>query len=349
MRILHVIATASGWGGLERCVTDLANQQATQHAVAVAGTESILQRLSPAVQRLILPMQRSRRDPRLWWALRQAVRSFAPEVIHAQAGKAAALVHSSRWLLPRLPGVATIHGTKKHLGFLRDFDRVITVSRRAGESLGTIPHTVIWNAIPRTERPPLPTDLRAFPFLGRGKPVFASVGRLVEEKGFDVLLRAMKDVEGFLWLIGDGALRPQLEALTRELGIAGRVWFAGFRPDVPVLMCLADVMVISSRREGFPLVLVEALHLQRPTIGTRVAGVEEILPPEWSCDTEDPVALAELMRKAARKLPKLSDDFAPLFALAERELTLDRAALKIEAVYQEAIESARARPGQQTT
>jgi glycosyltransferase involved in cell wall biosynthesis len=339
MRILHVIATASGWGGLERCVTDLANQQSATHTVAAAGAEGVLQRLNPAVQKLILPMQHSRRDPRLLWAMRRAVREFRPEVIHAHAGKGAALIHSSRWLLPRLPRVATIHGTKKHLGFLRHFDGVITVSRRAGASLGDIPHTVIWNAIPPMERPVKPADLSGFPFLGQGKPVFACVGRLVEEKAFDVLLRAMRDVDGYLWIIGDGTLRPSLEALATELRISDRIWFAGFRSDVPLLMCLAEVMVISSRREGFPLTLVESLHLQRPVIGTRVAGVEEILPAEWSCEPENAPALSALMKKTASQLNRLDVEFAPLFELAQRELRLDRAADKIEAVYREAIKS----------
>jgi glycosyltransferase involved in cell wall biosynthesis len=345
MRILHVIATASGWGGLERCVTDLANQQCATHTVAVAGAEAVLQRLNPAVQKLFLPMQHSRRDPRLLWAVRNAVREFKPDVIHAHAGKGAALIHSSRWLLPPIPRIATIHGTKKHLGFLRDFDRVITVSRRAGESLGGIPHTVIWNAIPPVERPAKPADLAAFPFLGQGKPVFASVGRLVEEKAFDVLLRALHEVDGYLWIIGDGALRASLETLARELGLAERVWFAGFRSDVPLLMGLADVMVISSRREGFPLALVEMLHLQRPVVGTRVAGVEEILPREWSCEPEDAPALAALLRKAAGKLSSLEAEFTPLFELAQRELRLDRAAEKIEAVYREAINASLPKTG----
>jgi glycosyltransferase involved in cell wall biosynthesis len=339
MRILHVIATASGWGGLEKCVTDLAQQQSGTHTVGVAGAEGVLQRLQPPVTKLFLPMQHSRRDPRLLWAVRNAVREFAPDVIHAHAGKGAALIHSSRWLLPRIPRVATIHGTKKHLGFLRAFDRVITVSRRAGESLGGIPHTVIWNAILASERPDRPADLSTFPFLDQGQPVFASVGRLVEEKAFDVLLRALREVEGYLWIIGDGVLRAPLEKLAGELSLSDRVWFAGFRSDVPLLMSLADILVISSRREGFPLVLVESLHLHRPVVGTRVAGVEEILPAEWSCEPENPPALAALMRKTANQIGSLEKEFAPIYELAAQELQLDKAALKIEAVYREMSEA----------
>ena len=138
-------------------------------------------------------------------------------------------------------------------------------------------------------------DLSTFPFLDQGQPVFASVGRLVEAKAFDVLLRALREVEGYLWIIGDGVLRAPLEKLAGELSLSDRVWFAGFRSDVPLLMSLADILVISSRREGFPLVLVESLHLHRPVVGTRVAGVEEILPAEWSCEPENPPALAALM------------------------------------------------------
>jgi glycosyltransferase involved in cell wall biosynthesis len=132
-------------------------------------------------------------------------------------------------------------------------------------------------------------------------------------------------------------LRGELEALAKEMGIADRVWFAGFRSDVPLLMSLADVMVISSRREGFPLALVEMLLLRRPVVGTEVGGVEEIIPAEWMCAPEQPKALADVMGKAANELTSLPEQFRPVFDLAERELQLAGAARKIEAVYSEVI------------
>jgi glycosyltransferase involved in cell wall biosynthesis len=337
MRIYHIVGTASGWGGLERCVTDLAAHQSREHTVAVAGAEGVLQHLKPGVQRMVVPMHHNRRDPRLLWSLRRTILDFRPDVIHAHAGKGAALANALRFFLPPIPRVATIHGTKKHPGSLARFGRVIAVSRRAGQSLGGVAHTVIWNGLPPINRPTIPADLSHFPFLKQGKPVFGAVGRLVEEKAFDVLLRAMGEVDGYLWIIGDGPLRGELEGLAKELGIADRVWFAGFRTDVPLLMTLADIMVISSRREGFPLALVEMLLLRRLVVGTAVGGVEEIIPTEWLCAPEEPKALADLMRKAANEASSLPERFRPVFDLAERELQLTGAARKIEAVYREAI------------
>jgi glycosyltransferase involved in cell wall biosynthesis len=101
-------------------------------------------------------------------------------------------------------------------------------------------------------------------------------------------------------------------------------------------MRLADLMIISSRREGFPLVLAEMLQLQRPLVSTRVAGVEEILPAEWMCEPEDSTGLAVLINKALIRLPQLSQEFAPIFKLAAEELRIESAARKTEAIYREA-------------
>ena len=112
-------------------------------------------------------------------------------------------------------------------------------------------------------------------------PVVGTIGRLVSQKAQDVFLRAaalvaeaVPDVQ-FL-IVGDGPLRPSLERMAVELGL-GRCAFAGVRADIPGVLSILDVFVLSSVLEGLPVVLLEALAAARPVVATRIEGVTEVL------------------------------------------------------------------------
>ncbi|MCP3372092.1 glycosyltransferase [Bradyrhizobium cajani] len=125
----------------------------------------------------------------------------------------------------------------------------------------------------------------------RGRLVLAC-GRLVPYKGFDVLIRAAAAHNFEVWIIGEGAERPRLEQLIRELGLGERVRLLGSVNDCEriKLMCLADVFVMPSvtNAETFGLVQLEAMAAGRPVVNTaldtavpRVArhGMEAITVP----------------------------------------------------------------------
>jgi glycosyltransferase involved in cell wall biosynthesis len=78
-----------------------------------------------------------------------------------------------------------------------------------------------------------------------------------------------------LVLIGDGPLRPRLDALIATRGLADRVSLLGARDDVPRVLAQADVFVLSTRWEGFPLVIIEAMMCGLPVIATDVGGIAE--------------------------------------------------------------------------
>jgi glycosyltransferase involved in cell wall biosynthesis len=136
-------------------------------------------------------------------------------------------------------------------------------------------------------------------------PLAGGVGRLVEQKGFDVLIRALPAVRARvpgarLVLVGEGPERDRLARLAREQGVGDAVVFAGFRPDAPRLMAALDVLVLPSRREGAPLVTLEAMARAVPVVASDIAGIGEqvtdgveglLVPPE------DPVALADAIAR----------------------------------------------------
>ena len=334
MRICHVLGSGTGWGGMERGVVDLATIQSATHDVTVVGAPSLREHLRENIHFAPLPLHLNRRDPRLIWAARQQLKRLHPDIIHTHGNKAASIVKWTRFFLPRTARVATVHGTKRSTGMFASYDRVIAVSRRAGEQLGRS-HTVVWNGV--AETPETVADTSGLPFIGAGKPIVIAVGRLVPVKGFDILISALKSVDTHLWLVGDGPEKAALEKQARTEGVAERIWFAGYRNDVSTLMRFVDLFVISSRKEGFPYVLVEALHKRLPVVATFVGGAEEILPQKWMCACEDPAALAALLTRALQNKNELKMEFEPVFEMAERELTLESASRKVEDVYREAL------------
>lgn len=105
-----------------------------------------------------------------------------------------------------------------------------------------------------------------------GSRLVITVGRLIYYKGFDVLVRAMKDVDGSLLVVGDGPLRVELEAQARTLGIADRVHFLGeiHNRDVAAYYHASDVFALASvaRSEAFGIVQVEAMACGLPVVNT---------------------------------------------------------------------------------
>jgi glycosyltransferase involved in cell wall biosynthesis len=126
------------------------------------------------------------------------------------------------------------------------------------------------------------------------------VGRLSFEKGADVLLDALartRDPALVACLVGDGAERARLVARARELGVHERVHWAGARPDAGRLFAAFDGFALSSRTEGTPMVLFEAIDAGVPVVATAVGGVPDVVGPDeaWLVPPEDPAALARAL------------------------------------------------------
>lgn len=141
-----------------------------------------------------------------------------------------------------------------------------------------------------------------------GAPVVLAVGNLVPVKGPDLLIAAFarltRPPEGgplpWLLLIGAGPLQRRLQALAARFGIADRVVFAGSRPhaEVALWMNVADVLALSSRNEGMPNVVLEALASGLPVVASDVGDCAEMVlgePAARITPREDVAALAEAL------------------------------------------------------
>jgi glycosyltransferase involved in cell wall biosynthesis len=139
-----------------------------------------------------------------------------------------------------------------------------------------------------------------------GRPLIGSVGRLSDEKGFDVLIRAADRllVRGQhdlgLVIAGEGADRPRLEGIIAELDRRDRFRLLGYHPAPVEVFNALDVFVLSSYREGLPNVLLEAMALGVPVVATRVAGIPRLIEHERNgllVDPGDPSALAAAVER----------------------------------------------------
>lgn len=270
---------------------------------------------------------RSRWNIFLLWQLKSLIQQIQPDIVHAQAGKAAELVSRIRPFLAHVKVVTTVHGTKKNKSAYLVGDAVIAVSQALTQGIPESKVHVVYNGVyaqpslTDVQKQALKTEIhKQFPALDAGKKNVMCIGRLEPVKNIALLIQAMQGIDANLWIVGDGSLRPALEQQVIELKMQNQVTFLGFRTDVRDLVQLADVVVLSSDREGFPLVMVEALQADKVMAATKVNGVIEWLPEAYLAEIGDVQGLQHAIQNALN-VPA-QQDFQPLFAKAKAELTV---------------------------
>ncbi|REJ66501.1 MAG: glycosyltransferase family 1 protein [Planctomycetota bacterium] len=217
---------------------------------------------------------------------------FAPDVIHLNGVGPSVLFHLATKDAYRAPVLTTMQqniqpteptGPQSVMGrTLREADWVSCVSdelleqvhERVPEVIGR--SSTIYNVLqlPEVTPQPLPFD----------PPVFLCLGRICADKRFNVAVDALAQIAGeypdFRVLVaGDGDQRAALEAQVARLDLSERVEFCGWVPpdDVPQLINRCTALLMPSRREGLPLVGVQAMMMGRPIIGSRTTGLTEII------------------------------------------------------------------------
>ena len=163
--------------------------------------------------------------------------------------------------------------------------------------------------------------------------VLMAVGSLKPIKGVDDLLRAAASVMHArarvrLVLIGEGPDRVSLETQARALGIADRVSFLGLRDDVDGLLRAADALVLASRTEALPTVILEAMATGLPVVATHVGGVPEMVEPDRSGLLVPPNDIASLERAIAR----VCDDASLRRDLGQRGHAIVEARFRVESM-----------------
>ena len=189
-------------------------------------------------------------------------------------------------------------------------DHLITVSeaqRRTYLRIGVPP--VVLTTVPNGIRPRGPGPGRAAARAALGlepdQPVVLSIGRLVVMKGQRYLIDAVPELAArfpglAVVILGRGHLHGKLLEQAAALGVGDRVHLPGHRSDARLLLDAADVLVLPSRHEGMPLVLLEAMDAGLPVVATRVIGSEEVVADGetgFLVRPEDPAALAAALAR----------------------------------------------------
>ncbi len=213
-------------------------------------------------------------DLRTRLGFRWAVRRFQPQVVLTWMNRATRFC-------PRGPFV--------HVGRLGGYYD-LKYYRRCGHLIGNTPDIRDWilgqgwpenrvhylpNFAAETKATPARREAFSTP---AHTPVILALGRLHDNKAFDVLIEAMHKVpDAYLWLAGEGPRRAELEARASHLGLMPRVRFLGWRDDVASLYAAADLFVCPSRHEPLGNVVIEAWAQGVPVVAAASQGPRQLI------------------------------------------------------------------------
>lgn len=351
MHILHVVAPAP-YGGLERVVHALVGGHTGRgHRLTVAAIVApdaadehpFFGPVRESGAGLEVVRVRARDYAAERAVLRRLLLRLRPDVVHTHGYRPDVLDAGVARRLG-IPTITTVHGFTrggwKNRAYewlqrrsFRRFDAVVAVSRAMARDLegSGVPAQrlhLLANAWtpgePALERALARAELR----LPDSAWVVGFAGRLSPEKGADVLLDALgrlADVPVHACVIGEGSERERLRRRAQRPDLAGRVRWQGALPAAHRFFRAFDAFVLSSRTEGTPMVLFEAIAAGVPVVATAVGGVPDVISPVEAMlvPAEDPEALAAALRAcqadpagAARRAAAASERLARDFSAA---------------------------------
>lgn len=363
MRLLQVFRTPIG--GLFRHVRDLVRGLAAQgHEVGIicdstTGGAAADQALEALVSTCHLGIHRrpigrlpGLADIDAASAIARLAAMIKPDILHGHGAKGGVYARLAGARL-KLPALYTPHGGSLHyewksprgalflgaekfllgkgagLLFVCDYERA-AFERKIG--LGRLPNKVVYNGLWPEEFEPLPLapEARDLVFLGEMR----------ELKGVSDLLEALAALSSWrkvtATLVGEGPDRPAFEALAQKLGLATQVHFAGAMPARKAFG-LGRLLVMPSRAESLPYVILEAVAAAKPLIATRVGGIPEILPPEDLVQPLAPAALAEAIKNRLSDWPGGEVKAKAAAEAARTRFSAEAMSVKIAAFYQQVL------------
>ena len=343
MRIAYIL-TSLGRGGAERQVISLAERMAARgHSVVLLVLRPPHERDWPTSLAVIrLNMRKSPVGICMGLARgRRHLSRFDPHIIHSHTFPANLAARILRASYSKPAVLSTIHNVYEGgwqrtvlyrvTGRLADHttgvSEAVTRHHIASHAVTHSKCSVITNGIDTTVFKPSTArrvETRA-QFNVADRFVWLAAGRLTAAKNYPTLLRAFSRLHvefprAELWIAGQGTVleKRRLRVLAEATGISSAVRWLGLRDDLPVYLDAADAFVLSSSWEGMPLVIGEAMAMQKPVVATDVGGVRElvgdagiIVPPN------DPNALAEGMIRVL----SMSEDQRPSMGNRARRRT----------------------------
>lgn len=242
-------------------------------------------------------------------ALKREIKSFEPDVVLTWMNRATSMCPKGDFVhVARLGGYYDLkyYAACDHLvGNTRDIVDYLVEHDWPREKAHYLP-----NFVSGERGKPLN---RAEYYTPKGVPLIVALGRLHENKAFDVLLQALARIpDAYLWLAGEGPLKADLQKLAEDLGIKPRVRFLGWRDDTAALMATADLFVCPSRHEPLGNVVIEAWSQGLPVVAADSMGPGSLIENMETgvlVPIDDEIALGRAIR-AVLKDQNLSERIA---------------------------------------
>jgi glycosyltransferase involved in cell wall biosynthesis len=300
LRVLHILPSVRGYGA-ERLIVDLLGHLSSPGIDAALLT--IYEPSGDVERRLTFPLlhagRKDRRDRAFVWQLMRQIRSFKPDIVHTHThvgkywGRLAALLAGTRCIvhtehnpcdgrrtpLERAADWVLHRMTARVVTFFSE--QVAALSRQEG-----LPHNkllAIQNGVTLIDGHVDRILARKQLSVGDDEFAIALVGRMEFQKNHALALRAFSALKpairdgSVLLFLGAGENESTLRDLARDLKIADRVRFLGYRADVASILPGADVLLMSSLFEGMPLALIEAMLAKVPIVTTPWLGASNML------------------------------------------------------------------------
>ena len=320
MRICHFLSSDT-YAGIEQYVDEISNEQSHNHQVIIITNRSILKKFNNNVSKIGFSSL-GRSSPIGLLRLFFLIKEISPDIIHTHAAKPTFMINKIKKLF-NAKHVATIHGAKKNLDEFDKADFITVGNATYLDKLKSKNKLVIsnWALDPISYEP------------GSRKEYFLAIGRLVKEKGFDILINAWEDIDEKLIILGSGRLKKNLLKQIKDTSQESKIFIeeSVSKNDIDEFYSRAKMLIISSRREGGPRVALEALLRGIKVVSTKVGHMPDILDETYLCNPDSLDSLSNLLRDSINNISTI--DQSPAFEKARTDFTFSKANNSLLSIY----------------
>jgi len=326
MRICHFLSSDT-FAGIEQYVDEISNEQSHNHQVIIVTNKSILKKFNNNVSKTHFSSL-GRNSPLGLLRLFFLIKEISPDIIHTHAAKPTYMINKIKSFF-NVKHVATIHGVKKNLDEFNRADFITVGNETYLDKLKNKNKLVISN----WALDPISYDS------GSRKEYFLAIGRLVKEKGFDILINAWKDIDEKLIILGSGRLKKNLLKQIKDTSQENKIFIeeSVSKNQIDEFYSRARMLIISSRREGGPRVALEALLRGIKVISTKVGHMPDIMDEEYLCNPDSLEDLSELIKNSIDQISTI--DQSASFEKVRADFTFAKANNSMLTVYSNLLDS----------
>ena len=320
MRICHFLSSDT-YAGIEQYVDEISKKQSLNHQVIIITNRSIINKFNNNVSKIGFSSL-GRSSPIGLLRLFFLIKEISPDIIHTHAAKPTFMINKIKKLF-NAKHVATIHGAKKNLDEFDKADFITVGNATYLDKLKSKNKLVISNwALD-------PINYNS----GSRREYFLAIGRLVKEKGFDILINAWKDIDEKLIILGSGRLKKNLLKQIKDTSQESKIFIeeSVSKNDIDEFYSRAKMLIISSRREGGPRVALEALLRGIKVISTKVGHMPDILDETYLCNPDSLDSLSNLLKDSINNISNIDQSSA--FEKVQTDFTFSKANNSLLSIY----------------